>query len=121
VISEAELDGWREKARYTAVSAYRIVIEDGPGVSDSSDEGNMPDEEVCGYAPGCSEGQARLGGLEAFVLRRGPGPQGSSRKGRRPGLSIEGTARSCRHCFEGPPGRTIVIIYLLAIMKIAGS
>jgi hypothetical protein len=37
-------------------------------VSDSSDDRNRPNEES-GYAPGYSEGQARLEGIGAFVLR----------------------------------------------------
>lgn len=58
------------EVRAVAVSGYRLVIEDGPDLSDSSDDVNKPDELENMHAPGCSESDARLGGLEAFISRR---------------------------------------------------
>jgi hypothetical protein len=62
-----------------AGSGYHFVLEDGPDLSDSSDDSNVPDEEPNMYAPGCLQGDAALNGLEGFLLRKA-GPKTSSRK-----------------------------------------
>jgi hypothetical protein len=68
-----ELDACKLEAQSVAVSGYRLVLEDGPDLSDSSDEGNKPDEEFGMYTSGCSIDAVRLGGLEAFALRKSGG------------------------------------------------
>jgi hypothetical protein len=60
-VSGEVLDDWKSEARAVAVTGNRLVLEDGHGVSDSSDEGNKPDELGNMYAPGCSEGDPKLG------------------------------------------------------------
>jgi hypothetical protein len=50
--------------------------------------------------------------------RRPPGLGGCSRKGKSPGLSIGGTVKSCRHCFEARPDSVEVITILRQIMKV---
>jgi hypothetical protein len=67
-----------------AVGCYRLSLEDGPDMSDSSDDGNKPDELGNMYAPGCLEGDSQLGGIDAFHFMNG--------KSRRP-LSSRGGSR----------------------------
>jgi hypothetical protein len=69
-IPDDEFASWKEEAKLVAVSGYHFVFDDGPDISDSSDEGSMPDELEDMYAPGCSQGDAQLGRLEAFILRK---------------------------------------------------
>jgi hypothetical protein len=59
-------------------SVYCLVLDDGLGLSDSSDEANVPDEEPKLCAPGSSIKTVRLTGFEAFLLRKGrAGGQGT--------------------------------------------
>jgi hypothetical protein len=44
-ISAEELDQWKDESLELAVSAYQLVLEDGSDLSDSSEDGNKPDEE----------------------------------------------------------------------------
>jgi hypothetical protein len=69
-ILEAQLDDWKSEVRAVAVNGYRVVFEHEPGVSDSNDEANKPDELKDMYGPGCSQGDAQLGSLDEFVLRK---------------------------------------------------
>jgi hypothetical protein len=52
-----------------AVIGYRLVLEDGPDLSDPRDQGNKPDELEHMHTPGCSQGDTQLEGLEPFILR----------------------------------------------------
>jgi hypothetical protein len=69
-ISSDIRDRWESEAHAVAVSGCRLVREDGPEGSNSSDEGDKPEELDDIYALGCSEGDAKLDGLEAFILRK---------------------------------------------------
>jgi hypothetical protein len=70
-ISGEELDAWKLEAKSVAVSRCRLVLEDGPGLSDSDEEANVPDGEQSMYAPGSSIKTVRLTQFEAFLLRHG--------------------------------------------------
>jgi hypothetical protein len=65
---EDYLDAWTQEVRFVAVSGYRLILDDGPDLSDSSDEGNRPDEEKDVYTPGSSIGTVRLTEEEAQFL-----------------------------------------------------
>jgi hypothetical protein len=71
----------------TGVNCYRLVPDDGPDLSDSSDDGNKRDVEPNIYRPGCSHGDAQLGGLESFVLRKASRRGLSTLSGTQPGTA----------------------------------
>jgi hypothetical protein len=68
-ISSDDLTSWIREARSVAVSGYRLVLEDGPDLSDSRDDAKVPDEEKNRYVPGSEIDSVRLLGFQAFVLR----------------------------------------------------
>jgi hypothetical protein len=51
-----------------AVSCYHLILEEGPDLSDSSNDASVPDEEPNMCTPGCEAKDARLSGPEAFLL-----------------------------------------------------
>jgi hypothetical protein len=61
-----ELESWKEEARRFAIGSYRLILEDGPDLSDSSDR---TDELTNMYASGCQSPQAaRLSEAQARLM-----------------------------------------------------
>jgi hypothetical protein len=53
---------WKHESCALAASGYPLVLEDGPDLSDPSDEGNKPDDNPNMCAPGCTQGHGWLAG-----------------------------------------------------------
>jgi hypothetical protein len=106
------------------VSYHRHVLEDGPVLSDSSDHGNKPDELDSMYAPGCSQGNAQLGDLEAFILCKASRGDLELSRWFKEGKEAKAQSRGFSHflpgLFRGIHGLSQRDYSLQAIVKIAG-